>query len=704
MEEERTPAAPEPTEPGESPAKHCDAWDAHVEARVVAFWLFAASTLVSWIIGMRCLRHTVPAAKLSFFGWLHFPLAYLAHFASMHLIFFGLACLMLVRWRRRWIPLCIAAGGSAILVAALVYGVELGGLGTWLLGLVCMLPLILLCGVLGAWPGRWTVGAYYALISVPLQLIIYIDGVVFANYRTHFNGAILKMLLTPGVRDLFEFSTRDFLKVGSLVLLAVATCFGAAWGLSLLNRRSGWLHLRLKRYAVIAVLCVVGVALVEKGIYAASDLTSRRDVLVNARVIPFYMPTTCKRWARWFGMKVDRQQKFSSSLALKYPRKELNVPEGSGKYNVVWIAIEGWRADALTPEISPRLSAFGDKCLVADRHYSSGNCTRIGIFGMFYGLEGFYWHAFLADRQGPVLIRAMKKMNYEFLMMGAANFMNPEFRVSCFAELPDHQVVHGESLGEKSYDRDYTIAGRFKKFLGERDGSRPFFFFWFLDSTHSPYRWKEGVGFKPPFTGFDKSIRHERLADDDSERRRAFVRYKNSAAWVDFLIGRTLEELRKRDMLDKTIVMISGDHSEEFGENGYYGHAGNYGEYQLRTPLLFHYPGVQPGRFKKMTSHIDWAPTTLKLLGVDNPPEDYCQGLDLLGPGRRSYLVATGYSNGSLVADDGYRLVFPILGYRPSTIDVYDRDYREPPNREAVLRRHAPKLNQVLKASRRFKR
>ena len=58
----------------------------------------------------------------------------------------------------------------------------------------------------------------------------------------------------------------------------------------------------------------------------------------------------------------------------------------------------------------------------------------------------------------------------------------------------------------------------------------------------------------------------------------------------------------------------------------------------------------------------------------------------------------------SLVAGDGYRLVFPILGYRPTTIDVYDNDYREPPNREEILRRHAPKLNEVLKASRRFKR
>jgi membrane-anchored protein YejM (alkaline phosphatase superfamily) len=604
----------------------------------------------------------------------------------------------MIRWPQRWLPAAVLTPLALALHFAFyradgVYP-HVVHVGPWLV----------VMALLGAAPGRWTLAAYHVLFSVPVQVIFYIDGIVYTNYRTHFNGAILRMLLTPGVEDLFEFSLRDYFKLTVLVLVAVGLVTAAAWGLSVALRRLPKLGTSLGRYLLFTVLAVVGITLVEKALYAWSDLRSRRDVLVNARVIPFYLPATCKHIARNMGMKVDRQYQFGSSLALNYPRAEVAVPKESPKYNVVWIAVEGWRADALVPEVSPRLSRFGKKCLVAERHYSSGNCTRFGIFGMFYGLDAFYWQAFLAERQGPLLIKLLKDMNYDFLVMGAANFRNPEFRLSCFVDLADEQVIHGRALGRKSYDRDLTMSRKFEEFLAARDGSRPFFFFAFLDSTHSPYKWKKLPDFSPPFSGYEKKVRHERLAGDAEERRQAFIRYKNSAAYVDHLIGGMVADLERRGLLEKTIVMISGDHSEEFGENGFFGHNGSFDDYQLVTPFLFHYPGVKPGRIKAMTSHVDMAPTTLRLLGVTEPPASYCQGLDLRGELKRSYVVAGSYSSAAVIVDDGHRLVFPIEGYRISTVDVFDSEYREPPDREAVLRRHVGKLGEVLKASGLFKK
>jgi membrane-anchored protein YejM (alkaline phosphatase superfamily) len=46
-----------------------------------------------------------------------------------------------------------------------------------------------------------------------------------------------------------------------------------------------------------------------------------------------------------------------------------------------------------------------------------------------------------------------------------------------------------------------------------------------------------------------------------------------------------------------------------------------------------------------MTSHADLPPTVLTLLGVENPPSDYCLGYDLLGSRAREYAVLGDWSD-----------------------------------------------------------
>jgi hypothetical protein len=289
--------------------------------------------------------------------------------------------------------------------------------------------------------------------------------------------------------------------------------------------------------------------------------------------------------------------------------------------------------------------------------------------------------------------------------MGSANFKNPEFRLTCFADLPDSQVIHGKQIARaSSHKRDLAMIERFEKFVADRDSSRPFFSFMFLDSTHSPYRFQTLPGFEPPFKSFHESVRHEKLASDQDERRQALARYRNSAAYIDHLIWRALQALEKKGQLQNTIVMIAGDHGEEFGEHGFFGHNSSYDDVQLVTPFIFHYPGVKPRTIDYLISSNDWAPTTLRLLGVTNDPADYCQGYDILGNVRRRYVVAASYSSAGIVADNGYRLAFPLEYYRLSTIDVYDADYREPANRQQVLEQLMPYLSEVYRSSGRFKR
>lgn len=81
--------------------------------------------------------------------------------------------------------------------------------------------------------------------------------------------------------------------------------------------------------------------------------------------------------------------------------------------------------------------------------------------------------------------------------------------------------------------------------------------------------------------------------------------------------------------MDNTIVIVSGDHSQEFNENhrNYWGHNSNFSTYQLGVPMIWHIPGMQAHKYTHRTTHYDMVPTLMKdYLGVKNNPSDYSMG------------------------------------------------------------------------------
>ena len=72
--------------------------------------------------------------------------------------------------------------------------------------------------------------------------------------------------------------------------------------------------------------------------------------------------------------------------------------------------------------------------------------------------------------------------------------------------------------------------------------------------------------------------------------------YDSAIAYLDEQIGRLLDELERRGRLKNTLVIITSDHGEAFGENGRFGHIDSAYLTQLRVPLLISMPGVIPAR------------------------------------------------------------------------------------------------------------
>jgi arylsulfatase A-like enzyme len=188
---------------------------------------------------------------------------------------------------------------------------------------------------------------------------------------------------------------------------------------------------------------------------------------------------------------------------------------------------------------------------------------------------------------------------------------------------------------------DYVAVKRFKEWLNQRtDPQKPFFSFFYLESSHFPYLLEEGLS--PHLFLPDKLTEQELSQASFLNYPRHFAgtmknRYLNALNFTDSLIGDILSDLREKGALKDTIVVVTGDHGELFYEHDLVNHAGPLFDETLRVPLIAW--GVDGFRQINdgvvVAEHIDIAPTILKVLNL--PLYENFQGKVLLVPDDESY-------------------------------------------------------------------
>src|SRR4030095_9960077 len=97
-------------------------------------------------------------------------------------------------------------------------------------------------------------------------------------------------------------------------------------------------------------------------------------------------------------------------------------------------------------------------------------------------------------------------------------------------------------------------------------------------------------------------------------------RYRREVAAWDTALGALLDRLTNAGLLDRTVVVVTADHGEEFQEHGRLTHGSHLYEETVRVPLVLRGPGVAPGRREELAQGIDVFPTLARLLGVPPPP------------------------------------------------------------------------------------
>ncbi|HOZ08829.1 MAG TPA: DUF3413 domain-containing protein [candidate division Zixibacteria bacterium] len=603
--------------------------------------------------------------------------------------------------------------GFAILIATryMVHFTAIAGLGAYLyiaivtlshfVALVFIPWLALYAPVALLVPRRGVLLPWGALIAALTLGLLALDTHVFNLYRFHINRFTLELLFGGAGAEIYEFHPSEYAFVATVLVLGILFelfLFRWVW------RGQWWRLLRVARWAVPAVLLMM---LAGHAVHAWAAANGSRSITRASRFYPLYFPATANDFFIKHGWASPEQNQLAlaagadeSRKYLRYPLAPLRADCGSGA-NILLILLDSWNYRALDSLVTPRLWHFAASAEQYRNHYSGSNGTRTGIFSLFYSLPGTYWYEVLAAKIRPVFINHLLACGYRFGVFTSASLVSPPFDQTVFAGVPGIPL---RVPGERAHDRDLQITRDWLAFTEDyaaSTGAPPFFGFLFYDALHS-------ISHPDDFTGpFQPAWTHAKYSalGEDTDPAPFWNLYCNVAYFEDSLVGLVLADLEAHGLLENTVVIITGDHGQEFNENGkgYWGHNGNYSRAQLGVPLIIRWPdslrptdslsapAAQPPVARHWTSHFDIVPTLMqRLFRCQNPVGDYSIGRNLADAAGRGWLLVGSEDNFAVLEPDRITSI-----NFDRTFDITDTSLNELPG--ASL--NASLINDILRLS-----
>ncbi len=162
----------------------------------------------------------------------------------------------------------------------------------------------------------------------------------------------------------------------------------------------------------------------------------------------------------------------------------------------------------------------------------------------------------------------------------------------------------------------------------DKQGQRPFFIFANFLDVHKPFRppppfaGRYSGGNAPPSASREGGVELGALtgraqAASPEEIQWDIDGYDESIQYLDSEIGGLYAELERRGILENTLIIVTSDHGESFGEHGLYHHGNGLYRDQTFIPLLLHWPGhLSAARIKRPAGLDQLAPTIAEATGI----------------------------------------------------------------------------------------
>lgn len=277
------------------------------------------------------------------------------------------------------------------------------------------------------------------------------------------------------------------------------------------------------------------------------------------------------------------------------------------EYNVLVLSIDSLRADmpwnGYPRPIAPRLTELEKRAISYTHAYAISSYTSMSLGGFL----------------GGKLPSGMKRSGFFFGKYAPENVLFPEvLKASGVVTIAAHAHGYFKDAGfEQGFDKyeivpnivfknetDPNVTSAPHEELAEKllsdpalDSKKFFAWFHFLD-PHDMYvaHDKDGIPSYGP-----------KLRD----------KYDAEVTYTDRYLGKLLDFVDTKPWGKRTVIIITSDHGESFGEHGQFAHGFEVWENLVRVPMFFVVPGVLPKRIDVPRSAIDLAPTILELMGVD---------------------------------------------------------------------------------------
>ena len=574
----------------------------------------------------------------------------------------------------------------------------------------------------------WQIGLGQGLVGAFFLALLYTDTIVYRLLRYHFNGAIFNVAFTEGSGDAVHLGTEVWVSATATILLLTITQYLFwSWRLRSIQAREerGEREFLLLRPSVLLLAIFLPLIAIDKSLYAMASISGDREILYVSRPLPGPKPrlghlVDSLREGRQdiHGLLATVSLGGESGQRFTYPKTRPVMSADGRRPNMLVLVLDSWRKDAFDPELTPNLVERSKGARIFQNHKSGGNGTRFGLFTMLYGLHGSYWFRALENGTTPVLIDQLQALDYDIRVLSAASMNFPEFRQTAWAGLDREQVTDqflrsdGKEVSRRSDIKDRLVADEFEAWMEEREArhdKRPYFAFVLLDSPHQPY-FNPGGPFKP---ALKDGLKYIDLGSTTEEPELSALRekventYKNCVVYADGVadsilsaVDRTNPELQGTGA--GTVVMVTGDHGEEFYENGFWGHTSNYTSEQIDVPLFLYGPGIQPGQEMRATCHLDVSASLLELLGADPTQHaGYFQGVSLFSPvaGYRPRVVA-GFADVGLITERGI-FMMPIRAGQDEHW-VFDEDWKPMPEMDALFTQEQEALIRLVEECQEF--
>ena len=302
--------------------------------------------------------------------------------------------------------------------------------------------------------------------------------------------------------------------------------------------------------------------------------------------------------------------------------------------NVILVSIDTLRSDHLgcygyQRAISPAIDEFCEDAVVYETSISQAPSTAPSHASIFTSLIPAAHGAFLKRKTEikttiPTMAEILAINGFQTASYNGGGQLDKSLGFNRGFEIYD-------SFSEANYENE-KMSDKVTKGLSwikEHKGKK---FFLFLHSydIHVPYAPDKAdleslhPGYKGPVPipvsdKFLKTVNSKKVKLSEDDKNFIISAYDAEIKSVDRAMKVLLDDLKKEGLYDKTIIVITSDHGEEFGEHGYMAwHSHTLYDELLRVPLIIKYPNqnLSGKRVSTQTRSIDILPTILEVLNL----------------------------------------------------------------------------------------